>query len=254
VPAKDAQIRACLLVAHPFAEELNKSRRMIALAAERIAAANYAVLEIDFLGCGDSSGDFADASWGDWISDLQLGYDWLSTRYRLPIWIWGVRAGALLASAFLERTGKSSNLLFWQAVLSGHQHLTQFVRLKSASEFLGQEINRSGTQVLVKRLLGGDTLEIGGYRLASKLARGLADAELNLPPSFSGRIVCLEVLGSQGGEISPALASRVHHWRKTGLTAQAIVAPGVPFWQTEQISEAPDLLDATLSCLIEHGQ
>ena len=55
LPARRAALRGCVLLAPPFAEELNKARRMIALAAERIAAADYAVLEIDYLGCGDSS-------------------------------------------------------------------------------------------------------------------------------------------------------------------------------------------------------
>ncbi|MDH3314170.1 MAG: hypothetical protein OEN48_07525 [Betaproteobacteria bacterium] len=41
--ARRASLRGCLLQAPPFAEELNKSRRMITLAAERIAAASAAL-------------------------------------------------------------------------------------------------------------------------------------------------------------------------------------------------------------------
>ena len=52
-----------IVYAHPFGEEMNKARRMAALQSRRLAAAGYAVLQIDLFGCGDSSGDFADARW-----------------------------------------------------------------------------------------------------------------------------------------------------------------------------------------------
>jgi len=45
----------------PFAEEMNKARRMAALQARAMSAAGYAVLCLDLHGCGDSAGDFADA-------------------------------------------------------------------------------------------------------------------------------------------------------------------------------------------------
>ena len=40
-------------------EEMNKSRRMVALQARTLAAAGFAVLRIDLHGCGDSSGELA---------------------------------------------------------------------------------------------------------------------------------------------------------------------------------------------------
>ena len=53
--------KGSILYIHPFAEEMNKSRRMAALQARALAKAGYAVLQLDLLGCGDSSGDFGDA-------------------------------------------------------------------------------------------------------------------------------------------------------------------------------------------------
>src|SRR5207302_1844904 len=128
LPAHRIAVRGCVLLAPPFAEEHNKSRRMMALAAECIAANGYAVLQIDCLGCGDSTGDFGDATWDEWLLDIGRGYDWLESRYHLPIWVLGVRAGALLAVAAAKRIAAGApNLLFWQPVVSGRQHLAQFV-------------------------------------------------------------------------------------------------------------------------------
>ena len=84
-----------MLYLHPFAEEMNKSRRMAALACRALAEAGHAVLQIDLRGCGDSSADFGDASWGDWQDDVRLGLAWLDahTPADAPLWLWGLRAG-----------------------------------------------------------------------------------------------------------------------------------------------------------------
>src|SRR3546814_14337350 len=47
----------------PFAEEMNRSRRMAALQARALAALGIDVLLLDLFGTGDSAGDFRDARW-----------------------------------------------------------------------------------------------------------------------------------------------------------------------------------------------
>src|SRR5665647_2167413 len=70
-------VRGLVLYIHPFAEEMNKARRMAALQARALAQAGYAVLQIDLLGCGDSSGDFGEATWKNWVRDVVQGCQWL---------------------------------------------------------------------------------------------------------------------------------------------------------------------------------
>ena len=77
---RGAAPRGRLLYLHPFAEEMNKSRRMAALACRALAAAGFAVLQIDLRGCGDSSADFGDASWADWQADVRVGMAELDRR------------------------------------------------------------------------------------------------------------------------------------------------------------------------------
>lgn len=62
-PADPAAVRGAFVYAHPFAEQFNKLRRMAALQARALARSAYAALQIDLLGCGDSGGEFADATW-----------------------------------------------------------------------------------------------------------------------------------------------------------------------------------------------
>ena len=84
-PSADGRTGCSFVYAHPFCEEMNKARRMAALQSRRLAAAGYAVLEIDLFGCGDSSGDFADAKWDIWKQDLQFALVWLKSRVAGPM-------------------------------------------------------------------------------------------------------------------------------------------------------------------------
>src|SRR3954468_1477242 len=81
-----------ILHVHPFAEEMNKCRRMSAMMARVLAQSGWVVLQIDLLGCGDSSGEFIEARWDHWLHDIRTAHDWARSRYEGPVWLWGVRA------------------------------------------------------------------------------------------------------------------------------------------------------------------
>lgn len=98
----DAVARGAIVYIHPFAEEMNFSRHMAALQARALAAQGYAVLQIDLLGCGDSAGDFSEASWSAWLADIIAAARWMQSRHTtggvVPLIFWGLRAGCLLAA------------------------------------------------------------------------------------------------------------------------------------------------------------
>src|ERR1035437_5595730 len=102
-PEPGISLRGALVYVHPFAEEMNKSRRMAALQARAMARAGYAVLQIDLYGCGDSSGNFGDATWNVWIEDVRLAHDWLRRQSTIDPWLWGLRTGCLLACEVAKR-------------------------------------------------------------------------------------------------------------------------------------------------------
>src|SRR6218665_1924947 len=119
-------LRAQILYIHPFAEELNRSRRMASLQARRLAQAGYEVLQIDLHGCGDSPGEFGEASWDGWLDDIAAAAAWLRARHPTPppLWLWGLRLGCVLGVEAARRHQLRCNFLFWQA-LSGPTQLQQ---------------------------------------------------------------------------------------------------------------------------------
>ena len=143
-PAQGDTHRGQVLYIHPFAEEMNKSRRMAALQARSLAQAGFSVLQIDLLGCGDSSGDFGDATWESWVNDVVQACHWLRSQTQPgdqkdapPLWLWGLRAGCLVAVDAAKQLNEPCHFLFWQPPAAGKPLLQQFLRLKVAADMLG---------------------------------------------------------------------------------------------------------------------
>lgn len=254
-PPPGTPLRGALVYLHPFAEEMNRSRRMAALQARAFAAEGYAVLGVDLLGCGDSSGDFGDVTWADWLDDVVLAYCWLQQRVGIdvPLWLWGLRAGALLAIDAMRRDALQSvaGLLLWQPVLDGARHLDQFLRLKLVGDLLRGEV-ASGVAALRQRVQAGEAVEVAGYCLNPELVAGLdaVRAEIDVRSSQPLRIECIELssrLPSEQTAVSPGLLGRIESWSASGLAAYARAVPGPGFWQTVEIAEAPALIPATLA-------
>jgi len=235
-----------IVYAHPFGEEMNKSRRMAALQARRLAAAGYTVLQIDLFGCGDSSGDFVDARWEIWKRDLQIAIDWLKSRVHGPLGLWGLRLGATLAADVARDANLGiEQLLLWQPSLNGEQFLTQFLRLRLAAEMLADGAAQSGVRELRGTLAGGTPLAIAGYDLHPRLAAEIDALRLaDLLPA-AGRVHCLEVSATTEPKLSPASQRAMDAWRAKGLDVRATAVKGEPFWSTIEIAECEALLSAT---------
>jgi len=240
-----------LLYVHPFAEEMNKSRRMAALQSRALAEAGYAVLQVDLLGCGDSSGDFGDASWSAWVADVVLAFEWLRARYQAPAWLWGLRAGCLLTAAAAPQLGTAVNFLHWQPTPAGKLVLQQFLRLKLAGDLQSGQ-SRAVMAAMRERLAADETLEVAGYNLPSAQAQGLEQARLQ-PPAQAGRVEWLEVSSRDDAALLPASAPVVAAWQAAGMAVRTQVVSGAAFWQTTEIEDAPALIAATLAALQAGG-
>lgn len=254
-PPAAVKPHVAVLHVHPFGEEMNRTRRMAALQARALAAAGAAVLQIDLYGCGDSSGDFADARWALWQDDLAMGHAWLARHTGLPVSLWGVRLGALLALDYARQAvDPLGPFVFWQPVTNGKAYLTQILRLRLATELLAPEaggdastgIGAGSTQSMRDMLDQGETLEIGGYGIAPALAAAIDAVDAaQLAPS-GNHVTWLELAAEAARPIPPASQRVIDGWRRGGVAVDASCVAGKPFWTTQEITECPALLTATL--------
>ncbi len=236
--------RPALLHLPAFAEEMNKSRRMVSLAARALAANGIASLVLDPYGTGDSEGEFGDADWRTWLDDGATALAELQRRGHLTLGLWGLRTGCLMAAELVRDVG-ATLLLCWQPVVSGEQFLNQFLRLRVAGARLRGDEGES-VKELRAEIDAGKSIEVTGYDLSPGLCAGMASANLQqtqLPGGCS--VIWLEV-NAVGAEPGLAAQGVLKAWREGGATVEHAGIAGEPFWGTQEISTAPALINATI--------
>jgi uncharacterized protein len=249
-PTNDRSPKRAILHVHPFAEEMNKSRRAVSQTARALAGRGWWVLQHDLLGCGDSSGDFGGATWEAWIEDILSAYHWLADRSGAVPVLWGLRLGCLLAANAAERMGSPPNVLLWQPVLSGRSFLSQFLRLKVAESALAANQQAVSTKGLLQSLKDGVPLSVAGYRLPPALALPMEQTEFRVPKGGIGEILLCELATDpENKNLSHGLTRKVSEWQEAGSSVRWETVDDLPFWQTQEIVDCPGFRSATLRLL-----
>ena len=231
--------RRKILIVPPFAEELNKSRHILAAFAVALAEAGHDVLLPDLYGTGDSEGDFGEATLEIWRADLDVAIRHLDPETGLELI--GLRAGALLAADMVSRYEVKS-LTFLHPLVDGKQQLNQMLRLRLAAGLTGSGEKETAAQ-LRQRLAQGDSLEIAGYTLSSQLATDLESLALkNNPPTGAGRIDWIELVAESGRSLMPVSQNIIQTWEGMGITVSTAVVVCDQFWATQEIARCPELV------------
>jgi exosortase A-associated hydrolase 2 len=244
-------IVGCVLVAPPFADEMNKSRRMLSEAARALAGQGIATVIPDLYGTGDAEGDFADASWETWLADLQHASEWAS-RHLAPVTaLIAVRLGAELGVEAVVRgiLPPMQRTVLWQPVFDSARFLTQFLRLRTAAK-LTQDDMRESVDELKQQLLAGQSLEVAGYRLNSALARALSRSPSRAELSAKlGRVFWTDLHREVGSSVMPVARKLIDASLSAGIDLNALVIAGEPFWSSTEIACNRALIAATVEAL-----
>lgn len=242
-----------VLFVPPFAEELNKCRPMVSLQARDLASKGHNVLVADLFGSGDSEGGFSQADWSVWKQDLCFLAQWVRDQGAKSLSLWGIRTGCLLAADVLNNLEQSGpgfvqTLVLWQPVVSGETFLKQFLRLKVAAAMM------EGEKLAVNDLLTaskqGEVVEVAGYELSPSLIEQLTAVSMKKLEIPNGTTVhWMEVAASDRKSLSPAAKGVTAQWQEAGINISTSVIPGEPFWSTQEIAMAPDVVSATSGVL-----
>lgn len=200
----------------------------------------------DLHGTGDSSGEFGDASWEGWLTDVRKARDWLRQRVGSEPILWGLRVGCLLISEVLDDL-PTQELIYWQPVIAGEVAVTQFLRLRTMGISEDTGARKETTRTLLDALERGEALEIAGYDLPPAIALPLRLARLRADAHAGKRVSWLEVALTDPPACSPAGSARIAELRSHGAKVAEKAVAGVPFWTTVEIDEAPGLVAATAS-------
>lgn len=247
-PMPEREHRADVLYVHPFAEEMNRSRRMADALARRLSNVGCGMLSVDPFGTGDSAGEFVEARLETWRDDLQCALSWLTARRAPALAIVGLRLGALLGlEAALAKPPRLARVVLWQPVLSGEVMLTQLLRAAA----VGRGSGTATTTALRARLTAGEPLEVAGYEFAPEMAAALDVLRLEpLAARCPVPVNWFEVV-RQGQSLPPAAARLAEAWCAEGVTLDIRPVPGDPYWSLPEPRLVMALINATVA-LFEH--
>lgn len=251
-PARsDVTARGGVVFFAPFAEELNRTRRMATLLAETLSVHGIATLVFDYSCTGDSAGRFDEARWDHWIDDGVAAIAWLSAKTEQPVTPVGLRLGAALALLSAAQANEAiAGTVLWQPVTNGTVMLNQFLRIRIAAAMSSGDDGET-TKELRARLTVGETLEVAGYDLSPALVQGIDSVSMGeYAPSIGTTHAWFEV-GTEGdADLTPASQAVMKKWLTAGTTVTARTVQGEPFWSTQEMATAPALIDATVTFLV----
>lgn len=238
-----------VLIAPPFAEEMNKTRKMFSNVGQALLARGVATILVDPYGTGDSEGEFRDASWEGWVEDLARAAEWAAHEGFPVRGLLCVRLGCLLGARLAQRgLFEVQSSVFWQPVIEGDRFVTQFLRLRVAASMM--EETRETVSGLREMLRAGRCIEVAGYELAPGLAGDLEKLKLaDALGSHLGALHWMEVVGDPQRPLPAASEACVSGGRSRGLEITVCTVQGEPFWESTEIVINEELVGRTVEVL-----
>ncbi len=252
-PQQDNGARRHVLFVPPFAEEMNKARRMVALQSRELSQRGIGVLVLDLFGTGDSEGDFADARWETWQDDLSRALRWLRERRGEEIVLLGLRLGALLAMELVaKRREDVSGVVLWQPISDGKRAMAQFLRLRTAESMMDSAKEKESIEKLRNAIANGEPVEVAGYTIAPALFEAIERVDLRLlaTPGFPS-IHWFELSADPTPGLSVSSTQIIASWQRRGIGVCARAVWGKPFWAGNATTVVPDLLSVTTNTILE---
>ncbi len=249
-PYSSKPFNGTFLYIHPFGDEMNKTRHMVALQARALSNLGYGVLQIDLSGCGDSYGEFNESRWQTWKQDMLCALRWIKANNPSGhINLWGLRLGALLALDFVRDFNSDfdiQNIVLWQPILNGHAYVTQFLRMNLVNNLYSND-SQSPRSVNELRELSsaGKILEVAGYEIAPELIAAIDHLKLSEMVVTKGETHWFDIVSDMAQSNTLAKNHVTAAWKKENghLHVHPIIGPS--FWATQEIVECPQLLAET---------
>ena len=118
-----------VVLCYPTGQEYMRIHRTYAELARSLVSAGYCVLRFDYFGCGDSEGEFIDATFERWVDDIHAAHDELCFAGGVnDIWLVGSRLGANLALEAAGGRPDLKGLVLWEPILDGQAYISTLKR------------------------------------------------------------------------------------------------------------------------------
>jgi pimeloyl-ACP methyl ester carboxylesterase len=257
-PPKDFAVVFC----NAFGKEYEISRTVVSRFGAELAAKGVGAYRFDYLGYGDSEGDFTEATFGSMCADLEAAVDEAKRRCGVErVVVGGLRLGAVVAEVVAGRRADVAGLVMWAPTVKPWDFLYETLRQNVSMQGSLFGIVALTRDQIVENVLAGRPCQHEGYdlafadegvRLAAPLVRELqALGPEQLVAGVKARTLLVHV--TKGPDAPPRpLAEHAELLAARGVPCEVAraVEPTLP-WVHERIfaARSPDLFDQTFRWL-----
>lgn len=225
------QERRAFIFCPPFAEEKNKSQRVLVETARALAGLGVDVLRLDYCGTGDSQGNLTDVSIDNWKENIITAIDFCRDNGAKRIGLLGLRLGSLLAATVADRYSGIEWLVHLTPVIDSKKYLNNVLRSKLIKEMLTKG------RIDSREKIEGNAqspMDYDGFLISPRLYSELQN--LQLPGRFlhsGGKVLIVHAsLNPKIGADTLSLADKYQN-SGTDITLQSVHAE--PFWNVHGI-------------------
>jgi exosortase A-associated hydrolase 2 len=220
----------------PFAEEKMIAHRVIVNMARALAAEGISCLRFDFMGEGDSEGNFEDSSVKSRLSDIKEAMSVVSEKEGVKrIGLIGFRFGATLA-ALVASQRKVDLLVLICPIISGKSYMNQcFLSNLSTQMVAYKKIIKDRTH-LIAELMEGHLVNIDGYMFSKDLYEEMIEIDLlNGPEISGGKILVINVANQEKQIVDPATRKLYEKISAKNLNTINMSVSEKPFWKVSKV-------------------
>ena len=235
LPAEDDPSRPAVVLCNAFADERKSSCLAMVRLARRLASSGFPTLRFDYAGCGDSPGEFVDATVLTRIADIDVAAECAKEQTgRRQICLCGLRLGATLAARAAQARTDVVALALIEPISDGGGYIDGQVRRKLVRQMMTSgQADGHGEQ--------DDIVDLDGYALRPSTIEELRGLNLQ-QTTFAGPVLIVQA--SFNEKIRRDTAAGVSACGSAGarVDVRALVLP--PFWGRIDIADTTPLEDA----------
>jgi alpha/beta superfamily hydrolase len=177
VPTVAAKKTGCVLV-HPLMEERQDAHPVLRDLAEAMADQGFPTLRVDLYGCGDSSGEWEEATIEAWLHNIVGAAEQLRQRMGVEsIVLAGLRFGATLA-AMASNVTDARAVVMVQPIVRGGGYIKDLLLASVTSDMVLHRKAGTTRERLIEDLESGRTVNLFGYHFTPTQFRAIKDIDL----------------------------------------------------------------------------
>ncbi len=187
-------MKGAIVVCSPEGDERTWSQRVLVNFSRLLAAHGYTVLRFDYMGQGESGGDYEESTWLTRRNDVESAVEYLVERTEANrVGLHGLRLGGSLALLIASRNLAVKYVTLWEPVIDLRGYFYDLLRVNISFQMVAHKGVVKNRERLIEEILAGNGVSINGFYLTKGFFQEAREADLQeVLRTFRGR--CLITL------------------------------------------------------------